>query len=118
MGGAQLWYGERIENSLQSQALNPWSAGCAELQFAKLVGQPQISGRCATTSSQDSIEALILGVVASMWPIEVISQGRTGQMKSREAKRSSRDLNVDIGMVKLIGLGLGGVADGCLINIS
>src|SRR5437016_2474294 len=109
MGGAQLWYGEHIESSLQGRASSPWSAGCAELQFAKLVGQPQISGRCATTSSQDFIEALTLRVVASMWGIEVISQGRTGQMKSREAKRSSRDLNVDVRMVKLIGLGLGGV---------
>src|SRR5437867_12436371 len=118
MGGAQLWYGEHIESSLQSQAVSPWGAGCAELQFAKLIGKPQISGRCPTTSSQDFIRALTVRVVASMWGIEVISQGRTGQMKSREAECSSRDLNVDVGMVNLIGLGLSGVADGCLINTS
>ena len=53
----------------------------------------------------------------SIWGIKVVSKGCTSKMQADEPQSTARDLSMDVRMMELVNLGLGGVTDGCLIEV-
>src|SRR5438876_7318617 len=97
----------------------PGSAASAEFQLPELKCQWQFRKRDGGSNPQDLVQGgLTLPGSVPVGDVEVVSQNFARQMCEANAQPSCRNVGPHIKPVSLISLGLCGIADGSLVEIT